>query len=405
MKIYISILFLMVVLTQVVNSQEWEEITTVFHPSIEELTLTRGTFIDENVGWIFESFEGRIWKTEDGGHNWHLQLEKNGAKFYEGQFIDRQIGWIASNDFLYTKDGGNHWDSIAFDNSLFCLSFSDSLNGFVGGLGIWETNDGGLNWEQKTVNLSSLTGVFDIFFLNPQYGFAIGRKWLAFPEFYLLYTEDYGETWDEKYISISGFTELHFFDLNRGVLFGETGAILTTDKGDSWEPVYSGTLYSNFFLDNKIGWLVGWEGECAKTEDRGQTWTKYQFIEDELQDIVFVENNTIGYIFGRKNIYKYKEINSSVNENLLLKQYQLYQNYPNPFNPNTEIKYEIQNSGFVKLEVFTNFGEKCRIIVSKYQNAGSYSVEFNANNLSNGIYYYRLRINGFSQTNKMLLLK
>jgi len=83
----------------------------------------------------------------------------------------------------------------------------------------------------------------------------------------------------------------------------------------------------------------------------------------------------------------------------------LAQNYPNPFNPSTVIAYSITTSSNVLIEVYSLLGKRITTLVNKYQNAGSYSVNFDAGGLSNGIYYYKLQAGSFTDTKKMLLLK
>lgn len=90
--------------------------------------------------------------------------------------------------------------------------------------------------------------------------------------------------------------------------------------------------------------------------------------------------------------------------------FKLQQNYPNPFNPTTVISYTVppaQNGqhSFVQLKVYDILGHVVATLVNKQQSTGSYNVTFNATNLSNGIYFCRLRAAGYSATNKMVLLK
>lgn len=85
--------------------------------------------------------------------------------------------------------------------------------------------------------------------------------------------------------------------------------------------------------------------------------------------------------------------------------YNLGQNYPNPFNPATIISYQLPQSGFVSLKVYDILGRKVAELVSENQMAGYHSVDFNASNLTSGVYIYRLNVNDFSQTRKMILLR
>jgi hypothetical protein len=93
-------------------------------------------------------------------------------------------------------------------------------------------------------------------------------------------------------------------------------------------------------------------------------------------------------------------ITSEVPEN-----YSLSQNYPNPFNPVTKINYALPKNGFVTLRVYDVLGRQAVNLVNENKTAGSYSVDFNAGSLTSGVYFYRLEVNGFTDTKKLLLVK
>jgi hypothetical protein len=85
--------------------------------------------------------------------------------------------------------------------------------------------------------------------------------------------------------------------------------------------------------------------------------------------------------------------------------YSLYQNYPNPFNPSTSITYSIPKAGQVKLNVYSVTGKLVASLVDEYKQAGNYTVNFNAQNLASGVYFYRLSSGSFVENKKMILLK
>jgi uncharacterized protein (TIGR02145 family) len=87
------------------------------------------------------------------------------------------------------------------------------------------------------------------------------------------------------------------------------------------------------------------------------------------------------------------------------KNFELSQNYPNPFNPNTVISYSLPSASEVKLIVYNSLGQTVRVLENGYKNAGTYSVNFNANELPTGTYYYKIEAGQFSQIKKMILLK
>jgi choice-of-anchor B domain-containing protein len=85
--------------------------------------------------------------------------------------------------------------------------------------------------------------------------------------------------------------------------------------------------------------------------------------------------------------------------------YFLKQNYPNPFNPSTQIRYSIANSEFVNLSIFNSLGEKVGELVNESKSAGEYTVTFDAETYSSGVYIARITAGNFTQLIKMSLLK
>jgi len=91
--------------------------------------------------------------------------------------------------------------------------------------------------------------------------------------------------------------------------------------------------------------------------------------------------------------------------NITPKAYTLEQNYPNPFNPATNIKFSIPKDGFVEILIYDILGKEVAVLVQDPFQAGTYNVDFNAGNLSSGVYFYTIKVNDFTATKKMLLIK
>jgi glucose/arabinose dehydrogenase len=83
----------------------------------------------------------------------------------------------------------------------------------------------------------------------------------------------------------------------------------------------------------------------------------------------------------------------------------LEQNYPNPFNPKTVINYQVPKNGIITLKVYDVLGNETATLVDEVKIAGSYSVDFDASQLTSGIYFYKLTAEDFSSVRKMILLK
>ncbi|MDF1611492.1 T9SS type A sorting domain-containing protein [Stygiobacter electus] len=85
--------------------------------------------------------------------------------------------------------------------------------------------------------------------------------------------------------------------------------------------------------------------------------------------------------------------------------YSLEQNYPNPFNPTTQIKYSLAKAGVVTLKVYDILGRQVAELVNKQQEAGNYTVNFDASRLSSGVYIYKIESGSFNSVKKMMLVK
>ncbi|CAF3753296.1 unnamed protein product [Rotaria sp. Silwood1] len=129
--------------------------------------------------------------------------------------------------------------------------------------------------------------------------------------------------------------------------------------------------------------------------------------------IGFNNNNVFGlimdYNFGtnlpNQNFNLQQTVSISQISSSIPAKYNLFQNYPNPFNPTTKIKFDIQKSGFAKLNVYNIQGKLVKELVNEVVPAGSFEVSFDGKELSSGIYYYKMEIEGVIITKKMMLVK
>jgi len=85
--------------------------------------------------------------------------------------------------------------------------------------------------------------------------------------------------------------------------------------------------------------------------------------------------------------------------------FEVFQNYPNPFNPSTRIKYQVSSNSQVSLKVYDVLGNEVATLINEFKPVGRYEFEFNASQLSSGIYFYKLQAGSFIQTRKMVLVK
>jgi hypothetical protein len=130
----------------------------------------------------------------------------------------------------------------------------------------------------------------------------------------------------------------------------------------------------------------------------------------EINDYSFIDNNlqpgTYYYRLKQIDYDGSSQFSDEVTVEVTnLSTFVLNQNYPNPFNPSTNIKFSIPSSGFVNLSVYNLVGEKVGEIVNEILTEGEYDINFDASNLSSGIYIAKLSTENYNQSIKMTLLK
>jgi hypothetical protein len=112
------------------------------------------------------------------------------------------------------------------------------------------------------------------------------------------------------------------------------------------------------------------------------------------------------YNVGKVLIYSYNKTTDVGDErDNYPNNFWLSQNYPNPFNPITKIQYALGKRQFISLKVYDILGRQVATLVNEEKSAGSYTIEFNAGELSSGIYFYQLKAGDFISTKKFVLLK
>ena len=150
-------------------------------------------------------------------------------------------------------------------------------------------------------------------------------------------------------------------------------------------------------LDEKSWSIIGFNaGKGTTTETQYYSYTNY--ISDLLQNKVYYRLKQIDF----NGNYRYSNVVEVVR---IPSEYNLAQNYPNPFNPSTTIKYSLSNPEIVTLKIFDVLGKEVATLVNEQKPAGDYEVNFHAEQLVSGVYYYKLIAGDFVSTKKMIFMK
>ncbi|NOR46067.1 MAG: T9SS type A sorting domain-containing protein [Candidatus Delongbacteria bacterium] len=185
------------------------------------------------------------------------------------------------------------------------------------------------------------------------------------------------------------------------------GTIVTTNANGDPCDAYGNISMDPMFVDAENGdFRLQSTSPCI---DAGtNTITDYEFPIGDLDDNYRIwDGDGNGSDIVDMGAYEYDSHSTSINnEQFTIENHTLEQNYPNPFNPETTISYSLLNNAQVNLKVYDIAGREVCSLVDQKQNKGLHEIKFNGSNLTSGIYFYRLSVDGEAVSNrKMMLLK
>jgi photosystem II stability/assembly factor-like uncharacterized protein len=427
----------------------WNLITAL--PGGEDVTSI--SIVDSNVVFVVTAGNG-IYRTLDGGKTWESKNTgiPSGTGMYGVSAVDSLnciVGWLASSGtpatIYRTTDGGKSWTSVW----TLAGSFPDGIKMFSPSYGVFigdptgnakpyqfrYTIDSGKTWNLSPTSpiATSEFGVINAFdFIDTNRIWVGSANTLATGTTAKIYktTTGINGTWSSA--SVSGtkgaqglyFQAIAFVDTIHGMAGSNNSNIVkTTDGGATWTPVVIPSGLTSFAVINMTGlkdgsnkiWMSVNTGVGVYnfyfTTDFGTTWTSIalpvEILSNGMQHVQFF-SPTLGYSGGVGGVmFKYSApATGIIDNNVIPVNYNVFQNYPNPFNPSTTIQYQVPENTFVNLRVYNSLGQETAVLVNGMVNAGTHEVQFNASNLSSGIYFYVIKAGEkFVQTRKMILLK
>ncbi|MGE5431383.1 MAG: YCF48-related protein [Syntrophomonadaceae bacterium] len=377
------------------------------------------SFVDANTGILVgnHDVDEFILRTTDGGETW---TEPNYPVTSRGglsavSFASADVGIAVGGIVLRTTNGGRDWvRKLSESNATFnSVSFINADTGLVigqegEGSHIFKTVNGGEDWKQY---YNPGTYLRSVQLIDANNGYVIdGTSGLA------LKTTDGGKSWRAMASeNINYISDLFFTDVNNGYVARGGEIWRTTDGGSKWQLSFHNDLveYLNslHFINKNTGWATGSEGVIIKTTDGGINWIELPICTHHgLNSIKFIDDNT-GWVWGY-GMELFKTINGGIATSAggekqynIPESFYLSQNYPNPFNPSTIIEYTLAKSGHVSLEIYDVLGRLVNTIVNKWQTEGDYKINWKAEDLPSGIYFYRIISGEYTEAKKMLLIR
>lgn len=360
-----------------------------------------------NGGGVFLSTDyGVTWTEKNTGltdltsrviirFNSELFLGTEGSGIFKS--ADNGENWTASSSGL--PSGAEVVGLAALNSNIFAA---------CKGGGMFLSADNGATWTKLTNGLTAGeddfrgVAVLDniVFAANDDIGF--------------FKSEDNGASWsaintglEGKYLRCKGVMFSHNSDLYAGT---KTGVVVTSDYGANWTPLGEEGLTDDDIralavTDDRI--FVGTdEGGFFSSADGGANWTASTGCGMEIRNILLTG---VGLFASGENggIWLDPSIVSSVDKQLGIKpnQYTLFQNYPNPFNPSTTVEFNLTKSGHVSLLIYNMLGKEVALLINQEMGAGTHSVNWQANGVATGVYFYKIKVNNFATLRKMVLMR
>lgn len=439
MKYILTVLLLLFAFTG--EAQDYQKVS----PFAED-TPIKGDFISPTQGWAYkfvfdELYSEDLYYTDDGGESWAViySLDYIWEKFCDIQMLDSQFGmatiYLAGMDYWdyrLTFDGGYTWtsilDTLPDGLTVQYIKFITPEIGFVctpplvafESISIYKTVDSGLSWV-LTENPDNALGRQNIIHaFDENHIWSSGYEYPTMGGGAIHYSNDSGNTWDLIHHLSLPVYDFEMVTATHGGYVGinmslpiYNNLLITHDNFNTFTYVhYASEWQENFlafcFQNELTVWVACAFGKVMVSEDGGATFNNYLNLGDYLERIEFFDHT--GFIYSAESIYKLNyPVSNNDSEQILANDYQLT-NYPNPFNPQTTISFVLEKTESVKLEVFNIKGQRVKTILNRSLNPGKHNYIWEGtdnqdNNVSSGVYLFRLEAGRESQIKQCVLIK
>ncbi|MCB9500852.1 MAG: T9SS type A sorting domain-containing protein [Deferribacteres bacterium] len=382
--------------------------------------------------------KGGLYKSTDGGATWEVLIDDN-IKYFAIHPDSSNIMYACRGYRVFkTTDGWKNWfyaDSGAYDvtkpSDMFGplvinpdnpdeLLMSKTTGAFWPTRILYKSEDGGSNWRELAFPPHGASAmVADPFLENTVYA---GDK----ATIYAYKSTDFGESWEQwqdpgsdgrdvEDIGVVSIDSIIYHFMVRGL----SGFFISQDGGKTWVQNNSGlphgsiltkvcTGISSIFIIRRK--LASSESGIYESQIKKISWkvvgNDYDF--QGLGVVALYYSSYFNKLFaGTDNgLYTYDPtLNIKSNATSALSFFSLKQNHPNPFRETTTIEYELTRPAHVVLDLFDITGKRIKRMVNAQKTQGIHNVNFSADQLSAGVYFYRIVVDSVSEIKKLLVLK
>jgi photosystem II stability/assembly factor-like uncharacterized protein len=389
----ILLVILFVCARVVVFSQTWQPISVG-----ESNPLYSVFFINPNTGFIsggWYGFTSVLYKTTDGGMSWILCNTETQTPITSLFFTDENTGYAVGGNGLIikTNDQGSSWNPLYTGNTFnyTTIFFIDAQNGILIGQDglMMKTSNAGEAWNYLTTG--AIGTLYDIDFVSQNTGYATGEQGL------IIKTTDGGTTWVQLSVPVPDYLyALDFINEDIGYVVTDDGIILKTMNGGIDWTIKStglGSLYSIFMTDANNGCAVGSNG-VFRTFDGGNHWIKNEIGTMAPMYSVFFLNNDLGYVVG-DNGHAFKTVVAGFGTELM-SQNDVFILSPTP--AKNSIKCKVKQHYLGSQMFITNLSGVT--LIEKFITEPETSIDIQP--LPSGLYIFKIQLDGQQSVRKFL---
>jgi photosystem II stability/assembly factor-like uncharacterized protein len=370
------------------NGERWNQSNT----GLGNL-LVRPGLVDSNKVYVGTSGTG-VFNSSDGGYSWNrantyadqniVCLAAKGKDIYAGttgmgilKSTDEGLTWMPVNSGLKLPSEKYIRTIIqGTDGKLYAGTFYD---------GFFRSEDNGNNWYKINSGLKNLNIL----------SASISKTGKIFC----------GTNGSGVFRSASYATPVINTDIDTIIFEVRQNSVIPANQILNIYNIGAGNLNWTASIKNKSGWLaINPVSGTDYTVINISVITTNLVLGNYIDTILINSPNAGNNPRAVTIIYKVTKT-LDVNSKNAPKDYTLAQNYPNPFNPETKIEYTLKSDVFVSIVIYDSYGRELTKLVNQHQTSGLHSISWKPENISSGVYYYKITAGDFSDMKKMVYMR